>query len=55
MMLRWLPECRAALPQRTRQFCLHFLQFGDLGPDDAELLCDQISDVDADLMRMALD
>jgi len=53
-MLQWLPECCAALPQRPGQVPLHPLQFGNLGSDNAELLGDQISDVDADLMRVTL-
>ena len=54
-MFRWLPESGAALPQRTGQLRLHPLQFGNLGPDNAELLYDQIPDVGADLMRVSLD
>lgn len=54
-MLRRLPESRAALPQRTGQFRLQPLQLRNLGPDDTEVLRDQIPDVDADFMRMPLD
>ena len=54
-MLRWLPEGRAALPQRPGQLRFHPLQFRNLGPNDAEFLRDQIPHVDADLMRMTLD
>ena len=54
-MLRRLPERRAALPQCSRQLRFHRLQFRNLGPDDAELLRDQIPDVLANLMRMTLD
>ena len=54
-MLRWLPESRAALPQRPGQLRFHRLQFRNLGPDNAEFLRDQIPDVDANLMRMTLD
>ena len=54
-MLRRLSEGRAALPQRTGQFRFHPMELRNLGPDDAELLRDQIPDVDADFMRMTLD
>ena len=54
-MLRWLPESCPALSQRIGQLCLHPLQFGDLGPDNAEFLRDQIADVLANLMGVTLD
>ena len=54
-MLRRLPQSCAALPQRTGQFRFQTLQLRNLGPDDAELLCDQIPNVLADLMGMTLD
>ncbi len=44
-----------ALPQRPGQLRFHCLQFRNLGPDDVKLLCDQIPNVLADLMRMTLD
>ena len=43
------------MPQRPGQLRFHCLQFRNLGPDDVELLCDQIPNVLADLMRMTLD
>src|SRR5258707_10734172 len=54
-VLRRLPESRTALPKRSGQLRFHRLQFRNLGPDDAELLCDQIPNVLADLMGMTLD
>ena len=54
-MLGRLSESRVALPQRSGQFRFHPMQLRNLGPDNAEFLCDQIPDMDADLMGMTLD
>ena len=54
-MLGWLPESRAAVPQCSGQLRFHPLQLGNLGSDYGEFLCYQISDMNADLMRMTLD
>ena len=53
-MHRRLPESCAAFPQRAGQLRFHPLQLRNLSPDSVEFLRDQISDVNAHLMRMTL-
>ena len=43
-----------ALPQRAGQLRIQLIELGDLRPDDAQFLRNQIPDMDADLVRMPL-